>query len=91
MQLCERDQQYKLLELTGIIAFSLAAGDILGPNFDPDTLTMDWEQVRAVIEALAASGYLDLRKDGEFSAATGLVGGPRIHRKIQRALASIDI
>jgi DNA sulfur modification protein DndB len=86
-----RDQQYKLLELTGIIAFSLAAGDILGPNFDPNTLTMDWEQVRAIIEALAASGYLDLRKVGEFSAATGLVGGPRIHRKIQRALASIDL
>jgi hypothetical protein len=52
---------------------------------------MDWEQVRAIIEALAASGYLDLRKVGEFSAATGLVGGPRIHRKIQRALASIDL
>lgn len=86
-----RDQQYKLLELTGIIAFSLAAADILGPNFDPDTLTMDWEQVRAILEGLASSGYLDLRKDGEFAAATGLVGGPRIHRKIQRSLASINL
>jgi hypothetical protein len=52
---------------------------------------MDWEQVRAVIEALAASGYLDLRKDGEFANAAGLVGGPKIHRKIQRALASFDL
>jgi hypothetical protein len=27
----------------------------------------------------------------KLAAATGLVGGPRIHRKIQRALASIDL
>ena len=85
-----KDQQFKLLELTGIIAFSLAAGDILGPNFDPETLIMDWQQVNNLISALASSGYLDFRKDGEFASATGAVGGPKIHRKIQMALAALN-
>jgi DNA sulfur modification protein DndB len=86
-----KDQDYKLLELTGIIAFSLAASDILGPNFDADTLEMDWEQVRAVIEALSASGELDLSKDGDFEGFAGLVGGPKIHRRIQKILGSLDL
>ena len=84
-----RDQDYKLLELTGLIAWSLAAGDILGPNFDADTRTMDWEAVREIMFALAQSGSLDLRKDGEFENAVGFVGGPKIHRKIQKILAQL--
>jgi DNA sulfur modification protein DndB len=85
-----KDQSYKLMELTGIIAFSSAAGDILGPNFDFDAQTMDWEQVRAILEALAEGG-LDLRKDGEFAGFVGFIGGPKIHKKIQRAMANMDL
>jgi DNA sulfur modification protein DndB len=82
-----RDQEYKLLELTGIIAWSAAATDLLGPSYDPDTKEMDWERVRELIAQIATSGLLDLRKDGEFANAVGLVGGPMIHRKIQRILS----
>lgn len=86
-----KNQVFKLLELTGVIAFSLAAGDILGPNFDSATNTMDWERIRYLIEALATSGSIDLRKDGEFANATGMVGGPKIHRKIQQQLVQISL
>lgn len=82
-----RDQEYKLLELTGIIAWSAAATDLLGPNYDPDTKEMDWERVRELLTQIATSGLLDWRKDGEFANAVGLVGGPMIHRKIQRILS----
>lgn len=85
-----RDQQYKLLELTGIIAWSGAAGDILGPQFDSGTRMMDWEKVREIISEIASSGDLDLRKDGEFENATGAIGGPKIHRKIQQIMSRIS-
>ena len=85
-----RDQQYKLLELTGIIAWSGAAGDILGPQFDSGTRIMDWDKVREIISEIASSGDLDLRKDGEFENATGAIGGPKIHRKIQQIMSRIS-
>jgi DNA sulfur modification protein DndB len=84
-----KDQEFKLLELTGIIAWSLAAGDILGPNFDSNSKSMDWEAVEELITQLADSGLIDWTKSGEFANATGAVGGPKIHRKIQQALAQI--
>ncbi len=86
-----RDQKHKLLELTGIIAWSLAASDILGPHFDPNSRDVDWEEVRVLIDGVANSGELDLLKDGEFQFATGAVGGPKIHRKIQKILAELDL
>lgn len=83
-----RPQESKLLETTGLIAWSLAAEDILGPAFDPDTQTVNWDMVRAKIERLAVQGALDWRKDGEFQGLTGEVGGGKIHRKIQSLLAA---
>jgi DNA sulfur modification protein DndB len=82
-----RPQDTKMLETTGLIAWSLAAEDILGPAFDPDTQTVNWDMVRAKIEKLAVPGALDWRKDGEFQGLTGEVGGAKIHRKIQQILA----
>lgn len=86
-----RDQEYKLLELTGLIAWSAAASDLLGPNYDPETKEMNWDRVRELISYVATSGQLDLRKTGEFANAVGLVGGPMIHRKIQRILSQFSI
>ena len=86
-----RDQTYKLLELTGIIAWSLSASDILGPHFDPISEDVDWEKVGEIIVGIANSGELDLSKDGEFRGFAGAVGGPRIHRKIQKILAELDL
>ena len=85
-----RDQVYKLLELTGIIAWSSAAADILGPNYDSEARVLDWERVREIISDIASSGELDLRKDGEFVNAVGFVGGPKIHRKIQQIMAKLN-
>jgi DNA sulfur modification protein DndB len=79
--------QYKLLETTGLIAWSLAATDILGPAFDPGTRAMNWDMVRAKINRLAAEGVLDWRKDGEFQSSTGEVGGAKIHKKMQQILS----
>ncbi len=83
-----RPQETKLLETTGLIAWSLSAEDILGPAFDPDTQTVNWDMVRAKLERLSIPGALDWRKDGEFQGLTGEVGGARIRRKIQQVLAA---
>jgi excisionase family DNA binding protein len=81
-----KDQAFKLLETTGLIAWSLSADDILGPAFNSDTKTMDWERVDSAIGKLAATDCVDWRKDGEFQGLTGEVGGARIHKRIQYCL-----
>lgn len=80
------EQQFKLCETTGLIAFSLAAQDILAPAYDPDSRTVNWAQVENSLSRLAPA--LDLRKNGNFEGLTGEVGGGRIHRRIQLRLAS---
>jgi DNA sulfur modification protein DndB len=82
-----KDQQFKLLETTGLIAWSLAAEDILGPWFNPELRAMNWDAVEKQINKLASPGALDWRKDGEFQGLTGEVGGARIHKKMQQVLA----
>ena len=84
----EQPMQFKLLETTGLIAWSLAGSDILGPSFDPATGTMNWDKVRAYLDVLSVPGALDWRKDGEFQGLTGEVGGARIHKKIQQLLSA---
>jgi DNA sulfur modification protein DndB len=83
----QQDQQFKLLETTGLIAWSLAADDILGPAFDPETKTMNWDRVEASLGKISTPGALDWLKDGEFQGLTGEVGGARIHKKMQLLLA----
>lgn len=82
-----KPEDYKLLETTGLIAWSLTASDILGPAFAPDTRTMDWEQVEGAIAKIAALDCVDWRKEGEFQGQTGEYGGGRIHQKIQHCLS----
>jgi DNA sulfur modification protein DndB len=82
--------QFKLLETTGLSAWSLAGRDILAPAFNSVTHTMDWEAVAKVIRIVAASG-LDLSKEGEFAGLTGEVGAARIHKKIQQLLPPMTI
>ncbi len=77
---------YKLLELTGFIAWSLIGNSrILSPCYNSSTNTMDWERVQQMIETLA--GKVDWAKDGEYQNATGEVGGPLIHRDMQQILS----
>jgi DNA sulfur modification protein DndB len=82
------DKEFKLLETTGLIAWCLAAADILGTSFDADTNTMNWDAVGAKISHLALPGALQWEKDGEFQGLTGEVGGAKIHKKMQQILAS---
>jgi DNA sulfur modification protein DndB len=81
--------QFKLLETTGLIAWSIAAKDILAPSFNAITHTMDWNAVRMMITTVRDNG-LDLDKNGEFANATGEVGGPKIARKIQSLLPTMS-
>jgi DNA sulfur modification protein DndB len=91
----KNNQTYKLLEWTGVFAWSLTATDILGPNFDPNTTQIDWGAVQELIEGIANSGDLDLRKRGDrgaradFEGMTGKSHGPTIHRKIQQIMAQL--
>ena len=77
--------EYKLLETTGLSAWSLAGRDILAPAYDALTHTMNWDAVVSLIRVVADQG-LDFRKDGEFRGLTGEVGAGRIHKKIQSLL-----
>jgi DNA sulfur modification protein DndB len=83
-----RERVYKLCETTGLIAFSLAAQDILGPNYIPDSKIMNWPQVADDLRRLAEDPRFDLRKEGPFVGLTGEVGGAKIHRRIQMVLAA---
>ncbi len=78
------EQNWKLLELTGIIAWSRAASEILGPNFDSKKRLVEWGAVRDSVYNIASSGELDLSKEGAFADKTGIVGGGKIHKQIQR-------
>lgn len=84
-----REFEFKLLELTGFIAWSYAAVDILAPAYDPETQTVNWDAVDSKLAGLADSGCIDWTKDGEFSGLTGEVGGKRIHRKMQLCLQQV--
>ena len=78
--------EYKLLELTGFIAWSLIGNSrILSPCYNSASNTMDWDRVQQMLEILA--GKIDWTKDGEYANATGEVGGPLIHRDMQQVLS----
>ena len=80
-------RKFKLLELTGFIAWSKAASEILAPAYDADSKTIDWTEVKESIGVLAVAGALDWNKKGEYQNATGNVGAQQIHRKMQLVLA----
>lgn len=76
--------EYKILELTGFIAWSQIGYQILGGAYNPETDEVNWESVESQIDYL--SGRIDWRKDGQYKNATGLVGGPQIRIDMERAL-----
>jgi len=82
---------YKLLELTGFIAWSLIGNSrILSTSFNATSRTVDWDRVQQMIEKLA-NDSIDWRKDGIYANATGEVGGPIIHKDMQRILSQDPI
>jgi DNA sulfur modification protein DndB len=81
-----KDMEYKLLELTGFIAWSWAGSDILAPAFDAATHTVNWDAVDMRIKHLADLQCIDWSKTGEFIGRTGEYGGKAIHTKMQQCL-----
>lgn len=85
-----REFEYKLLELTGFIAWSLIANSrIVTSSYNATSKTVDWDRVEKMIEVL--SGKVDWCKGGEFKNATGEVGGPKIETEMQYILAQYPI
>jgi DNA sulfur modification protein DndB len=76
--------EFKLLELTGFVAWSLIAPVILSEAFNYAEQEMDWEKVQEQINYL--SDKIDWRKHGKYKNATGVVGGPQIKLDMERAL-----
>ena len=68
----KRDFQYKLLELTGLIAWAYTGAHIFSRSYSEET-GMNWDNVRRLVEA--ASGIDWRKKDGEYEGRTGEAGG----------------
>ncbi len=82
--------EFKLLELTGFIAWSaIANSQVLSTSYNNVSHTMDWERVQKMIESL--SSKIDWRKKGEYEGRTGEVGGPVIARDMEKVLAQNPI
>ena len=90
IDLKSNQQNYKLLELTGLMAMSLAAEEILAPAFDMSSSSIDFDSVDTRIKFLANSNELDWSKDGNFKGQTGFGGAGPIHRKIQQILSQYE-
>ena len=65
------DFEYKLLELTGLIAWSLTGAHIFLRSYS-EGAGMNWENVKRLVEA---ASKVDWSKDGHFANQTGIVGG----------------
>ena len=81
----KREQLYKLLELTGIIAWSEVASEVLIKGFTPATKSFDWDKIDEIIKFMADD--VDWDKQGEYRGMTGEVGGRRIAQQLQSILS----
>lgn len=85
----KREREFKLLELTGLIAWSRIASEIIVPHFNPNTRIVDWDAVHGVISALADLELIDWRKNEMFKR-NGFVGASDIHRHLQSLLSIVN-
>lgn len=80
----KRQQENKLCELTGIIAWSAVASQILLKGWAPESQTFNWEEIERVIEFVGQD--IDWHKEGDYRGLTGQVGGKRIAVQLESAL-----
>ena len=85
MKLPKRDQKMKLVELTGNIAWSLVAPQILMKGWTPATQEFNFEVIDRVIAYMSED--IDWSKEGEYRGLTGEVGGRRIAHHLESILA----
>ena len=74
-----KDFEYKLLELTGFIVWSLMGPEILGRSY-LEGVGINWDHVRSLVKAC---GHVDWRKEGQYAGRTGEAGGPFIQKDIE--------
>jgi DNA sulfur modification protein DndB len=75
-----KDFEFKMLELTGLIAWSLCGAQIFHRHYQ-EGAGMDWEKVKQFVEA---AGAIDWKKDGQWMGLTGEVGGKLIAQDMKR-------
>ena len=63
--------EYKLLELTGLIAWAHTGAHIFSRSYSEDA-GMNWDNVGRLVEAVSE---IEWRKDGEYAGRTGEAGG----------------
>ncbi|HIA55029.1 MAG TPA: DGQHR domain-containing protein [Candidatus Melainabacteria bacterium] len=66
----KRDFRYKLLELTGLIAWCTVGAIILHRSHSEDT-GMNWDNVKRLVQEASA---IDWAKEGQYAGRTGLAG-----------------
>lgn len=77
-----RDFDYKLLELTGLIAWCTVGSLILHRSYSEDA-GMNWENVERHVKA---AGGVDWRKEGQYAGRTGSAGARVIVQDMERSL-----
>ena len=82
-----RDFDYKLLELTGLIAWAYTGAQIFSRNYN-ETTGMNWDNVKRLVEA---ASEIDWDKDGEYRGRTGEAGGQILADDMIRLLPSEGI
>ena len=81
----KRDQEFKLLELTGIIAWSSVAPEVLNKGFNPNTKIFDWDKIDDIVKFMSTD--VDWSKTGEYQGRTGFAGGNAIAQHLQSILS----
>ena len=76
------DFDYKLLELTGLIAWCYVGSQILARSYSEMT-GMNWDNVERLIESVCK---IDWAKDGQYAGRTGSVGGKFMGDDMSRLL-----
>lgn len=77
-----RDFEYKLLELTGLIAWAYTGARIFARSYSPE-MGMTWNQVQYLVEAVSG---IDWHKEGEYKGRTGEVGGKAMAQEMSLML-----
>ena len=76
--------QYKLFELTGLIAWSVVFQRRLGIYFNTTTKHIDFNGLSLAIDKVV--NEIDWAKTGDFEGLTGEVGGQRIATEIMKLM-----
>ena len=82
-----RDFQYKMLELTGLIAWCTVGATILHRSYHEE-IGMNWDNVARLVKE--ASG-IDWKKEGQYAGRTGLAGAKILTPDMERLIPAENI